>query len=217
LWFVEKKHLSVLGFVPTSSRLLHLVGGFVVAATFCGLYSLSVVWLTNNTWSVNPNFAVNQWASSTWWTFKSVMFEELIFRGAIFYLLIRKTNVKIACWISSAAFGLYHWFSFGVFGNLVPMVYVFISTGLWGLMYSWSFAKTNSLYLPVGLHFGWNFFNIVVFSHGPLGKQFLVSSNNGHTLEGLPSLAMTIFQVFALPLVVFLFLRWSKPRASFVA
>lgn len=207
LWFVGKKHLSALGFSPTGTRLLHLFGGFLVAAIFCSIYSVVMSSLTNNTWSINSNFPISLWASSSWWTFKSVMFEELIFRGAILYILIQKTNIKIACWVSATAFGLYHWFSFGVIGNPVLMIYVFISTGIWGLMYAWSFAKTTSLYLPIGLHLGWNLFNIVVFSKGPLGAQFLINTNNGHKLEGWPSLAMTIFQVFALPLVVYFFLK----------
>lgn len=204
LWLLERKHLSVLGFAPTASRLFQLVGGFFVAAIFCSIYSLLTSSLTANTWSMDSDFSLKQWASSSWWTLKSVLFEEFIFRGAILFVLIQKTSIKTACWISAVAFGFYHWFSFGVIGNPVAMVYVFISTGLWGLMYSWSFAKTKSLYMPVGLHFGWNLFNIVVFSQGPLGKQFLVNSNNGQRLEGYPSLAMAIFQVFGLPLVVYL-------------
>ncbi|HTH56825.1 MAG TPA: type II CAAX endopeptidase family protein [Cyclobacteriaceae bacterium] len=179
LWFVEKKRLSVLGFAPTAPRLLHLFGGLVGAAIFCVTYTLTMSSLTNNTWSSNPDFTLGQWASSSWWTLKSVLFEELIFRGAIFYILIQKTNAKVASGISAVAFGLYHWFSFGVIGNPVMMVYVFVSTGLWGLMYAWSCAKTNSLYLPVGLHPAWNLFNIVVFSNGPLGKRFLINSSNG--------------------------------------
>lgn len=210
LWLVERKHLSVLGFKPTPLHLLQLLGGFVVAAIFFTMYSLMVNLLTNNSWSLNSDFSFHQGLFSSWWTIKSVLFEELIFRGALFYILIQKTNTKLACWVSAIAFGIYHWFSFDVLGNPVPMIYIFISTGLWGLMYAGAFAKTKSLYLPVGLHFGWNLCNIVIFSEGPLGKQLLVNSDNGQKLEGIPSLIMMIFQVAALPLLVYFFLRWRE-------
>ncbi|WP_189603592.1 hypothetical protein [Salinimicrobium marinum] len=41
----------------------------------------------------------------------------------------------------------------------------------------------GSLYLPIGLHFGWNLVTITIFSQGPSGDQLLISSTE-NTLGG---------------------------------
>ena len=207
LWLVDKKDLNILGLKPTTDRLLNFIFGLILSATIYTIYSLTTTSLTDNDWTINNDFSVKDFLSSTWWTIKSVIFEELIFRGALLYILIQKTNERIACLVSAIAFGIYHWFSFGVLGNPVQMIYVFVSTGIWGLMFAYAFSRTKSLYLPTGLHLGWNLFNIVVFSQGPLGHQFLINSNNGQLLTGLPSIGLQLFQLFGLPIIVYIFLK----------
>ncbi|MBI1769998.1 MAG: CPBP family intramembrane metalloprotease [Bacteroidetes bacterium] len=207
LWLFEKKDLTALGIKPTKGRLFNFLFGFLTAAICFTIYCLTTTTLTNNHWTLNNDFTAKNFATSSWWTLNSVLFEELIFRGALLYILIQKIGINKACLISSIAFGIYHWFSYGVLGNPIQMIYVFFSTGIWGLMYALAFAKTKSLYLPIGLHLGWNLFNIVVFSQGPLGQQLLINDNNGKLLNGLPSLVLSLFQLFFLPTIVYLYLR----------
>jgi hypothetical protein len=207
LWLADKKDLTALGLKPTTERLLNFTFGFILSATVFSIYCLVTTFLTGNSWTINNEFSVSDFLSSTWWTTNSVIFEELIFRGALLYILIQKTNEWKACLISAIAFGIYHWFSFGILGDPVQMIYVFISTGIAGLMFAFAFSKTKSLYLPTGLHLGWNLFNIVVFSQGPLGQQYLISSNNGQFLTGLSSIALQLFQVVGLPLLVYIYLK----------
>lgn len=59
----------------------------------------------------------------------------------------------------------------------------------------------------MGLHLGWNLFNIVIFSQGPLGQQFLINSNSGQLLTGFPSIGLQLFQLIALPIIVFIYLK----------
>jgi len=206
LWLVDKKDLTILGLKPTD-RLRNFIFGFIVSATVFVIYCLTTTFLTDNNWTINNDFSVRDFLSSTWWTINSVIFEELIFRGALLYLLIQKTNERTGCLISAIAFGVYHWFSFGVLGNPVQMTYVFVTTGIWGLMFAFAFSKTKSLYLPTGLHLGWNLFNIVVFSQGPLGNQFLINSNDGQLLAGLSSIGLQLFQLLGLPIIVYIYLK----------
>jgi membrane protease YdiL (CAAX protease family) len=207
LWLVGKKDLTILGLKPTTDRLLNFTFGFIISSTVFTIYCLTTTSLTDNAWTINHDFSVRDFLSSTWWTLNSVIFEELIFRGALLYILIQKTKERTACFLSAIAFGIYHWFSFGVFGNPLQMTYVFVSTGTWGLMLAFAFSKTKSLYLPTGLHLGWNLFNIVVFSQGPLGHQFLINGNNGQLLTGLPSIGLQLFQLFGLPMIVYIYLK----------
>ncbi|MCB0656037.1 MAG: CPBP family intramembrane metalloprotease [Saprospiraceae bacterium] len=207
LWMVEKKNLSALGLMPTALRFLDFALGFGAAALLLTAHTLATTTMKGNTWSIHHQFSFHAWFSSAWWTIKSVLFEELLFRGALLYLLLQRTSLRTGCLISATAFGVYHWFSMGVLGNLQAMVFVFIGTGIWGLMFAYAFGKTRSLYLPIGLHLGWNFFNIVVFSQGPLGKQWLIVSDNGHQITGLLSIGLFLFQWFGLPLIVYYYLR----------
>lgn len=214
LWLLEKKNLAVLGLKPTKDRTIDFAFGILAAATCCLIYYLTTAFLSDNSWQFNSGFSFEKFVDSFWWVFKSVAFEELIFRGAVFYILIQRTGVKIACLISSVAFGVYHWFSFGVLGNPISMIYVFVLTGIWGLMYAVSFSKTKSLYLPFALHLGWNLFNIIVFSQGPLGSQLLLASDNGQKVEEIFSVVLLLFQVFALPIIVYLYLKAKAKKAN---
>jgi membrane protease YdiL (CAAX protease family) len=205
LWFFDKKNLSVLGISPTKGRSGNFLSGFFAAAICCAIYCLSLAALTNNTWTANTTFTQKDFAISTWWTLRSVLFEELIFRGALLYIAIQMLGDRKACILSAFAFGVYHWFSYSAFGNPIQMITIFLMTGIWGLMFAFAFAKTRSLYLPIGLHFGWNLMNIVIFSNGPLGNQLLINTN-ATKLEGILSLFVLLFQVFTLPVFVYIYL-----------
>ncbi|MTH15484.1 CPBP family intramembrane glutamic endopeptidase [Flavobacterium sp. LC2016-01] len=208
LWMFDKSNLSVLGFKITTNQSLNFIFGFLGASLFCVLYYFSYSVYAANSITVNKQFTFIQFLHSFWWVLSSVLFEELIFRGALLYILIKKFGIKYACIASAIAFGIYHWFSFGVIGNPASMLVVFIMTGIWGLMYAFAYAKTKSLYLPIGLHLGWNLIHIAVFSKGPLGHQFLIVSDK--KLEGIESLIFFILQIIVLPVVTYLCLKKNK-------
>jgi membrane protease YdiL (CAAX protease family) len=212
LWFISKKHLSVLGFTPTKTRFLNLLFGLLAAAICCAIYYMSFTVFANNSWTINEVFTGQKMAISSRWTFVSVLYEELIFRGALLYIAIQKFGTKTACILSAISFGVYHWFSMGVFGNPVQMIIIFCMTGIWGFMFAMAFAKTKSLYLPIGLHFGWNLISTVVFSQGPLGNQLLINTG-GQKVRELLSLVIFIFQLFAVPLITFWYLK-RRPQTN---
>jgi membrane protease YdiL (CAAX protease family) len=206
LWIFCKADLRVLGIVPTKSRMLNLVFGFLIAAACCTAYYLSFSVFTTHRWTFNPDFTSKIFAKSSLWTLVSVLYEELLFRGAILYILIQKVGVKTACIISAVCFGIYHWFTSGALGDPVQMIIIFIMTGIWGLMFAMAFAKTRSLYLPIGIHLGWNLFNIVVFSHGPLGNQLLIGAGE-QRLGAFLSILVFVFQILAVPVISYLYMR----------
>jgi uncharacterized protein len=215
LWFLDKKHLSVLGCRPTKNRILNFVVGLLLAALCCTIYHIVSVAFTNNNWTLNNQLTVQAILLSSWWTLKSVLFEELIFRGALLYIAIEKIGIIRACILSAICFGIYHWFSYNAFSNPVQMIFIFFITAIAGFMFAFAFAKTKSLYLPIGLHFGWNLFNIVVFSNGPLGQQIFIKTNEDE-LQGILSLLIFLFQVFSLPLLTFLYLRRFSKKQNLV-
>lgn len=211
LWLFCRANLFTLGFLPTTKRFKNLLFGFLIAAFCCALYQLSITLFAKNTWTINKQITAGKLADSSLWTLTSVLYEELLFRGALLYILIRKLGIKWACIISAIAFGIYHWFSYNAFGNPIQMIFVFLMTGIWGFMFAMAFAKTRSLYLPIGIHFGWNLLSTVVFSQGPLGHQLLISEG-GKKLEGILSLFIFLLQVFAVPLLVWWYLNYQSKK-----
>lgn len=200
LRLADHKVSDVLGIRPTRSRLMIFLNGLWLSAVICGLYHMLSLAFVENSWMLNPGFTLKQTVESLWWVFKSVLFEELIFRGVLLYFAVRKLGVMKASLLSAVCFGVYHWFSYNTFGQPVQMLIVFFMTGLFGFALAYAFAKTRSFYLPLALHLGWNMVHIIVFSAGPIGPQVLVKLNTVRP-EGLLSLCIFLFQVLVLPLM----------------
>lgn len=211
LWLFNRNSLAVLGIIPSKKLIIDLLVGFIASVIASSIYFLSIIGLTKTVLTFNNQFTVIKFFNSCWWMLKSVLFEEFIFRGALLYILIQKIGIKWACILSAVAFGIYHWFSYSVLGNPVQMIFIFIITGIGGLMFAYAFAVTKSLYLPIGLHFGWNLVSVVVFSQGPLGQQLLIVDNE-EKLSGAVSILFFLFQVLALPAFTYWYL--SRRRTS---
>lgn len=132
------------------------------------------MWIGEQRWQLNPEWTTGLIASGVWFNIKSVLYEELIFRGALFYILIKKVGATKAIWLSSTVFGMYHWFSQGSLGNPVSMLITFVLTGAMGLVLAYGYTKTQSLYISIAIHLGWNVVQQVVFSNGPIGKRLFI-------------------------------------------
>jgi len=174
VWLVEKKDLGVLGFYPTKKRFGDFVLFFLITAACCSSDFIMRMLFAQQRWTLNPDLSFKLILEGLWWNLKSVLFEELIFRGVLFYILIKRLGAWWAIAISSIAFGIYHWFSHETFGNPVQMIITFLTTGLMGLVYAYGYAKTFSLYIPIAIHLGWNLIRSVVFSETVIGDQLLV-------------------------------------------
>jgi len=98
------------------------------------------------------------------------VFQETAMRGCIFQTLERHYGSGIALIASSLFFGLLH------LGNSVNG----LSTGQWligplflsfetGLLFSAAYLLTRRLWLPIGLHWGWNFFETSIYGTADSG------------------------------------------------
>jgi len=120
------------------------------------------------------------------------------------YLLIKYWKAVPAMLISASVFGIYHWFSFGVWGNLAAMILVFVVTGLMGYVFAVAYVKTKSIILPVGIHLGWNWINNTVFSNGPNGIQVL-EADKTVPLEGLNAIfSLSLYLIIPFLILVFI-------------
>ncbi|WP_424493282.1 lysostaphin resistance A-like protein [Salinimicrobium sp. GXAS 041] len=203
LYLFEGENILSLGFLPILKRLLQLAIGFIITAVLCASVEYLELLLSASDLQINKNANLALLFNMFWWDFQSVLTEELIFRGALLFILIRRIGATKGMLISAVAFGIYHWFSFGIFGNIFPMLIVFIGTGLMGYAWALAFRKTGSIFLPLGLHLGWNFTFNTIFSQGPLGRG-LLSMENGHGISDWFSLV----GLWLVPLIVFLIIKY---------
>ena len=215
LWLFTKEHIIALGIIPNGRRLREFSIGLSLMALFCVINLLGQSHFKEISYVRNPDYGFWESLDGVWWTFKAALFEELIFRGAILYLLIKKIGINWACIISALAFGIYHWFSYQMFGRgIIPMIYVFLLTGAAGWMFAYAFARTRSIYAPLGLHFGWIVISIVVFSNGPLGNSLFVIEGEALELGSWEQLLFFLWQTVIIPVSITWYIakKYSLPK-----
>lgn len=202
---LEKRNLVVLGFNKPLQRIFEFVFGLLIAGFVAATQYLLIAHFSSFNWVINSDLTWSLAFDSIRWNINSVLFEELLFRGYLLYKAIEWLGARKGCFLSAIAFGVYHWFSYGVLGNLVQMVYVFLMTGMFGLMLAYAFERTKSIALPIALHFGWNLVTIFVFSNGPIGRQLLVPSiENPEVISGYEQVIVNIM----IPIIYFLAVIW---------
>jgi membrane protease YdiL (CAAX protease family) len=76
--------------------------------------------------------------------------EEMLFRGYLFQVLVKAIGPFATMLPMSVLFGLAH------SANLNFTFLALVNTVLWGIVLGYSFILSGDLWLPIGLHFGWN-------------------------------------------------------------
>ena len=210
LWLIERRNLLALGFTPVPKRIYHLTLGFFFSAFLCASIQLTESYMMHASWHLNPQISVAKIGEYLWRNVNSVLFEEFIFRGALLFIAIKRLGKTKGIILSAVAFGIYHWFSFAVFGSIVPMIFVFVITGLMGYAWAYAFAKTKSMALPIGFHLGWNFTFNAIFSKGVSSFPVLVlmKTNDTTTLTGMAAVTNAILQNLLPSITTYLFVRF---------
>lgn len=200
--------LKVLGLFPTRLRSRQFFSGFLLTAVLAAVYFLGILLVLEAKVSVNSNYSFLDFLKGSWWTIQSVLFEELLFRGALLFLALKYLGKLKGILLSATVFGIYHWFSYNVFGDLVQMLYTFMLTGIGGFVFAYAYVRTKSLYLPIGLHFGWNFVTIVIFSQGIFAEDQLLISSTDNKIGTFGSIISLLYQVVLFPVFSILLIRF---------
>ena len=90
LWFTERKSILALGFTPVAKRIFQFALALIFSALLCASLQLIESLLTHSRWLLNSQITFSQIAGSLRWNFNSVLFEELIFRGALLFIAIKR-------------------------------------------------------------------------------------------------------------------------------
>jgi membrane protease YdiL (CAAX protease family) len=148
----ERGQLSAigLGWAKTSSRefLLGLGSG---AAAACVVLLLPIS--TGAAFFGRVPASEHIWASIALLLFVllfAAFGEEMLFHGYAFQLLIRRLGAFATILPAAVIFGLAH------MGNENSSLLGIGNTMLFGVLFGYAFLRTSALWLPIGLHFGWN-------------------------------------------------------------
>lgn len=209
------QNLNVLNWYLPPKRLLLMLSGFALPLIYLSLLYLSISLWVGNPYKFNPDYTLSNFTKGAAFVIRGVIVEELLFRGALLYLLIKKIGHNKAVILSAIAFGMFHWFSYGIIGQPIQMMIVLISTGIMGYLLGLAFVRSGSILLPFALHLGYNLTSMILFSNEKtVGLQLLVKTYATDPIkpEGILPLMMVIVYYIGFPLLCFIYLRLFKPN-----
>ncbi|RZS93891.1 CPBP family intramembrane glutamic endopeptidase [Aquimarina brevivitae] len=207
LKFILKKNLMVLGWTPIGRQLFTFLCGTVLALVihFLTVYLSELLGL--QTFTYNDNYACSMLFRSLFYHLQSAFTEELVFRGALLFIVMNRFGIRKALFISAFFFGIYHWFSYNIWDkHLIAYVYVFIATGFMGYVYGYSYAKSGTILLPLGLHLGWNYLATLCCDAVPYG-ELLFESARAVTYDEKVETWYSLLKAIMPPLLMLLTLR----------
>ncbi len=161
-WLDKRKFVS-LGLRVSRRTWRDILAGVVIAGSLMGLVYLiewATGWLTFNgfAWQVDPWSVVLREVLTFIVVFALVAWnEELLSRGYHLQTLESGLNTFWAVFLSSAVFGVMH------LGNPNATWVSALGILLAGIFLAYGYLVTRQLWLPIGLHLGWNFFEGVGF------------------------------------------------------
>jgi len=169
--FLDKRSFESLGFTLKKQTLMDVFAGIGISFVLMGLIYLAVTalgWVTFEAfaWQVEPPGTV---ISGTFMFLALYILvgwnEELLFRGYQLQTLASGLNLFWAVFISSAVFGIAH--------LLTPNATWVSTAGIFfaALFLAYGYIRTRQLWLPIGIHIGWNFFEGAVFGFPVSGNE----------------------------------------------
>lgn len=149
-----------------------LVGVGLAIAMFSLLYALYIALGTAQYHGINP---APQLMGITAMVILSGLGEELVFRGGVYRVLEDMFGSGLALILSGALFGGLHLMNphatlFSAFAIAVEA----------GILLGAAYALTRNLWLPIGIHMGWN------FSEGGIFNAAVSGGMNGHGILNIP-------------------------------
>ena len=169
---LDRRTFTSLGLKGNRQAIYDLFFGIVLTGLMIGLIYL-LEWAAG--WLTVESLA---WQSESWGNLTAsilimvILFglvgwqEELISRGYWLQNLRAGLNLSLGVLLSSAFFALAHSFN----PNLSWQA--FLGLFLSGLFLAYGYLRTRQLWLPIGLHIGWNFFEGTMFGFPVSGQYF---------------------------------------------
>ncbi len=161
--------------------------GFAISAVLITIAVASIALLGNLSLGFNVSArAVSHEALVVILIVGGALLEELSFRGYPFQRLVEAIRPVGAIVVLSILFGAVHLGNPNA-GGILSLG--FLNTILVGVLFAYAYLRTRTLWLPIGMHFSWNFFLGVVYGLPVSGlRDFSIvvrsSAHGSHILTG---------------------------------
>ena len=161
--FVDRRTFTSLGFSLNRNAGVDVLTGILIAFVLMGviyLIELSMGWLhfESFAWQTEePSMVISQTLRYFLVYLLVAWNEELIYRGYILQSLVSGLNLRWGILLSSVYFGLEHLSNPNSTGMAVAGIFIL------ALLFVYAYLRTGQLWLPIGMHLGWNFFQSSVF------------------------------------------------------
>lgn len=150
-----------------------LISALIMLCMYVTLLGLGYIQFDGFSWWKDDSHTLANLSYASIWTALAIFFqfivvawwEELAFRGIILQNIARGLNIKWGVLISTLGFGLIH--AGNPNATVLSTVLIMIIT--FQLVYA--YLKSGQLWLPIGLHLGWNFFQASVFGFASSGHM----------------------------------------------
>lgn len=159
----DKRSFKSLGFKVNKQAGIDLLAGIAIPfLLFLLIYIIeySMGWLKFDSfaWQTDsPALVISQTTRYFVWFIFVAWNEELVYRGYIMQSLASGLNLTLGILISSIYFGIEHLSNPNSNGMAVAGIFLI------GLFFAYAYVRAGQLWLPIGLHIGWNFFESAVF------------------------------------------------------
>lgn len=154
----DKKPFSRMGLTFNKTGFIDLAYGLILGATSITLVFL-VLLLTGQIIAgssiLKPNFAWTLLGDLVVMIFVGIG-EEMFSRGYCMSIL-RRSNIFVVLIVPNLIFALLHIFNNNI--GVIPMINLFLI----GLLFSLMFLRRGNIWMPVGYHITWNFFQGSIF------------------------------------------------------
>ncbi|PJH75648.1 MAG: CPBP family intramembrane metalloprotease domain-containing protein [Anaerolineae bacterium CG_4_9_14_0_8_um_filter_58_9] len=170
--FLDKRSFTSLGLKLNLQALYDLLAGIVITGLMMGLiylimWSLGWIQFEGFAWQKAEPMAITEFTLLTLIAFVLTGWnEELLSRGYHLQNLADGLDLTWGVILSSAVFGVLHLANPNA--TWVSAVGIFLA----GLFLAFAYLRTKQLWLSIGLHIGWNFFEGVVFGFPVSGMDF---------------------------------------------
>lgn len=171
---LDRRSIGSLGLQINLQTLYDLLAGIIIAGLMMGFIYLlewSLGWLRFEgfAWQMQSSGMVTVNVLGILLVFVLVGWsEELLSRGYHLQTIASGLNLTWGVILSSAVFAILH------LGNPNSEARWFVAGGIFlaGVFLAYGYLATKQLWLPIGLHIGWNFFEGVVFGFPVSGMEF---------------------------------------------
>jgi membrane protease YdiL (CAAX protease family) len=179
----EKLRLKHLGLNLDKKAFVSALGGIFIGFAAISLTAIIAGVLGNYTLEKNTTAGIDAKCLNALLLgaifFIAAAWEEILFRGYILQTMVRSNQPIAGILISSILFAAIHLL------NPNPGIISTLNTLLAGIWFSIGYLRTRSLWLPISMHFSWNWFQTAFFGVEVSGittltqSPFLIEMDNG--------------------------------------